>query len=221
LGVLSNFAGKDEFLGQEVLNLAARRNLLYRVLDRSVPSSHKFDNLKAVLYVDSEPPDDVLKSKLEAFAQAGGLLIVPRSLGAQFSGGKSVACPVASYELRSLGKGSLAAAARDWDDPYFLAADVHNLVRRRNDPVTMFNARSLWQHFSVAPGGNRALLQLVAFTGRSNDSVSMAPARRWRSAALYTLGADAPTALQPVQVDGRPEFHLPAFSYYAALEFQS
>jgi len=62
---------------------------------------------------------------------------------------------------------------------------------------------------------------LVGFTSRPNESVSMAPARPWRSAALYTIGSGAPAVLEPVKVQGRSEFHLPAFSYYAALEFRS
>jgi hypothetical protein len=221
VGILSSFTGKDEFMGQEILNLAARRNLLYRVLDRSVPASHKLDGLPAVLYVDSEPPSADLKSKLAAFVQSGGMLIVPRALAAQFPGGKPGPCPVAGYELRPQGKGWVAVATEDWDDPFFVAADVHNLVRRRNDPVTLFNARSLWEHYSAAPDARSALLQLVGFTSRPYQSVSVAPAKAARQAAMYTLGSDQPAMLEPVRVEGRLEFHLPAFSYYAALEFRS
>jgi hypothetical protein len=221
IGILSSFAGKDEFLGQEVLNLSARRNLLYRVVDRSAPASHKLEGLRAVLYVDSDSPSPALKAKLDAFVRAGGLLIIPHALASEFAGGRPIPGPVAGYDLRSLGKGSLAVAARNWDDPFFLAADVHSLVMRRNDPVRLFNARSLWQHYSVAPDGRASLLQLVGFTGRPNQSVSIAPARPWRSAALYTIGCSAPAVLEPIQVEGRPEFHLPAFSHYAALEFRS
>jgi hypothetical protein len=220
VGILSSFAGADEFMGQEVLNLAARRNLLYRILDRSIPASHKLDGLQAVLYVDSDPPSPELKARLEAFARAGGLLIIPHSLALSFAGEKPVECPVAGYNLRSLGRGSLAAATRDWEDPYFVAADVHSLVRRSNDPVRLFNAGSLWEHYSVAPGGKSSLLQLVGFTGRPSGSVSVAPARPWRSATLHTFGS-GPTVLRPVMVDGRAEFHLPSFLHYAALEFQS
>jgi hypothetical protein len=220
VGILSSFAGADEFMGQEVLNLASRRNLLYRILDRSIPASHKLDGLRAVLYVDNDPPSPELKAKLEAFARAGGLLIVPHSLASRFAGEKPVECPVAGYDLRSMGKGSLAAATRDWDDPFFVAADVHSLVRRSNDPVRLFNAGSLWEHYSVGPGGQSSLLQLVGFTGRPSGPVSAAPARPWRSAMLYTLGSD-PAVLRPVTVEGRSEFHLPPFLHYAALEFQS
>lgn len=221
IGILSTFAGKDEFLGQEVLNLASRRNLLYRVLDRSLTASQKWEGLRGILYVDSDPPSAGLKAQLDAFARAGGLLILPRQLASQFSGGKPVPCPVGGYDLRPLGKGSLATATRDWEDPYFLAADVHNLVSRSNDPVRLFNARSLWAHYSVAAGGGRALLQLVGFTSRPNESVSLTPARSWRSVAMHTIASENPTMLQPVTVEGRIELHLPPFLYYAALEFQA
>jgi len=220
IGILSSFSGKDEFIGQEILNLAARRNLLYRVLDRSIPATIDLEGLPAVLCVDSELPDNGLKAELVAFARSGGLLIVPRPLEAQFPGEKTVRCPVAGYTLKSLGKGKVATAARDWDDPYFLAADVHNLVGRRNDPATLFNAGSLWEHYSIAPDGRGALLQLVAFAGRTNESVSLAAARPWRSAQMHTIARDLPVILEPVAVEGTAEFHLPAFSYYAALEFR-
>ncbi len=221
LGILSTFAGNNEFLAQEVLNLAARRNLLYRVLDRSNPAGQKLEGLRGVLYVDSDPPSDSLKAQLESFARAGGLVIVPRALAARFSAGNPVPCPVRGYNLRSFGKGSLAIATRDWDDPYFLAADVHSLVKRRNDPVRLFNAGSLWEHYSETADGRRALLQLVSFTSRPNASVSVSPARPSRSIAMYEIGTGGPTMLAPVTVEGRTELHLPAFSYYAALEFRS
>jgi hypothetical protein len=73
IGILSSFSGKDEFLGQEMLNLAARRNLLYRVLDRSVPASLDLESLPAILYVDSDPPEAGLES------QTARLRPIPRS----------------------------------------------------------------------------------------------------------------------------------------------
>jgi hypothetical protein len=221
VGVLSTFAGKNEFLGQELLNLAARRNLLYRVLDRSLPASQKFSGLPAILYLDPDPPAVALQSKLTAFVESGGLLILPHALDAAFPGRKSAFCPVAGYELRGQGKGAIAAAMEDWDDPYFLALDVHNLVRRRNDPVTLFNAGSLWEHYSVAPDGRSDLLQLVGFTSRPYEAVSLALTKPKRQAALYTIGAEQPAIVEPKRVEGRMEIHLPPFSYYAALEFRS
>jgi len=221
LGVLSTFAGDGDFMGKEVLNLAARRNLLYRILDRSAGSGQSLERLKALLYVDDERPSPEWKARLTAFGRGGGLLIVPRVLAVEFPGEKPLRCPVVGYELLAFGKGSVASPTRDWDDPFFLAADVHNLVSRRNDPVVLFNARSLWEHYSVAPGGRSELLQLVGFTGRGSDSVSVAVVRPSASAAMYVPEQEAPTILKPEKVDGRLEYHLPSFSSYAALEFKS
>jgi hypothetical protein len=60
----------------------------------------------------------------------------------------------------------------------------------------------------------------VGFTSRPIESVSMALARPWRSVAMFAIGSETPTMLEPVMVDGRMELHLTPFSYYAALEFR-
>ena len=179
-------------MGQELLNLAARHNLLYRVLDRSFPASQKLDGLPAVLYLDAGSPAAALQAKLMAFVQSGGLLIVPHALAAAFPAGNP--CP-AWWPATSCGKWARAPSPRprtNWEDPYFLAADVHNLVRRRNDPVTLFNAGSLWEHYSVAPEGRAALLQLVGFTSQPYQAVSLAVAHPRRvGRPIYDRGGAA------------------------------
>jgi hypothetical protein len=220
LGVLSSFSGESGIMAQEVLNLAARRNLQYRILDKPVAMKQSLAGLRAVLLVDNDPPPAELATRLAEFARGGGLVIVPRALATTFAGERPVLCPVGGFELRSLGRGSLAIAKRDWEDPFFLAADVHSLAGSRNDPVLMFNAPSLLAHYSVAPRGERALLQLVGFTGRRSASVSVAVAQAARPASMYIPESDAPTVLEAVKVGGRTEYHLPPFSFYAALEFR-
>lgn len=61
---------------------------------------------------------------------------------------------------------------------------------------------------------------MVGFTSRPNESVSLAVARPCRGVAMYVIGTEAPTVLDAVKVDGQMELHLPAFSYYAGLEFR-
>lgn len=221
LGVLSTFAGDQEFMGMEVLNLAARRNLQYRILERGAGANQKLAGLKAILYLDGERPSTALKAALAGFCRGGGLLIAPEPLAVDFPGETPLACPVAGYKLQTFGKGKIAIATRDWDDPYFLAADTHSLVGRRNDPVLMYNAQSLWQHYSTAPSGRGSLLQLVGFTGRANTTVSVRFSQVSGFAMMYVPEAQTPTRLEPEKVDGRPEFHLPAFTSYAALEVQA
>jgi hypothetical protein len=221
LGIVSTFAGTNEFLGTEVLNLAARRNLLYRVIDRSAIASADLTGLRAVLWLDPERPSPTLVDKLANFAKAGGLLIAQRKAVVDFKAGNVLDCPVTGYELRAFGKGTLAAPLRDWDDPYWVAVDVHNLVSRRHDPIRMFNASSLWVHNSVAPRGQGSLVQLVNFTGRPGGSVSLRIQKPHRSVAIYTLESGGPQPLKPVQVEKTMEYYLPAFSVYAALEVAS
>jgi hypothetical protein len=206
-------------MGQELLNLAARRGLLYRVLDRNRPPAAPLQDLRAVLCADPDAHSPEWTSALTRFAESGGLLIVPRALDAGFGSGRPLSCPVAGFAMRSVGKGRVASATRDHDDPYFLAADTHALVSRRNDPVRLFNARSLWQHWGVAGDGRAAMLQLVGFTGKPNGNIVAAPAKQWRSAVAHVPGESAPRPVEPVKVDGVTEYRLPEFSYYIAVEF--
>ncbi len=226
LAVISTFAGDNEFLGTEILNLAARQNLLYRIVDRSRVLSADLNGLRAALWVDKDAPATDVAGKLTAFARGGGLLIVPNTVGGLFKGERVLDCPVTGYELRALGKGTVAAATRDWDDPYFLALDAHNLVSRRYDPIRMFNASSCWVHYSVAEDGRTSLVQLVRFTGSSalrggtgTVDISLRIPTQHRSVTFYTMDA-APAPLQPVK-DEHLEYQLPQFSVYAALEVKA
>jgi len=226
LAVISTFAGDNEFLGTEMLNLAARRNLLYRIVDRSRLASANLAGLRAALWVDGDPPAADAAAKLAAFARGGGLLIVPRTAASLFKGEQVLACPVAGYELRTFGKGTVAAATRDWDDPYFLAAEAHSLVGRRHDPFRLFNGSSCWAHYSVASAGQDRLIQLVAFggAGRRGGSgaadVSLRIPGPFRSVTVHKIDA-APEALQPVMEGKHSEYQLPQLSVYAALEVKA
>jgi hypothetical protein len=221
--VISTFSDSNEFTSTEVLNLAARRNLLYRVIDRTAALSEDLAGLRAVLWVDPETPPAPLVAKLSAFARNGGLLIVPRAAATAFPGGHALDCAVAGYDLRELGKGSVASPQRDWDDPYFVVLDTHNLVSRRYDPVRIFNGSSLWVHYSVDQRGSASLIQFVEFGGRrwgtgGGTEVSLRIQYPHRAVQIHTLDTGTVRPLAPVQVGRDIEYHLPAFSVYAALE---
>jgi len=94
LGVVSTFAGEHEFMATEFLNLAARRNLLYRVIDRSRLASADLGGLRAVIWLDQELPPPEAVPKLAEFARAGGLLIVSQTAAPAFKGEGSLDCPV-------------------------------------------------------------------------------------------------------------------------------
>ena len=225
--IISTFAGDNEFMGMELLNLAARRNLQYRIVDRLRMASANLTGLRAALWADADPPAPDVVAKLAAFARGGGLLIVPRTAAHLFKGQGTLDCGVPGYELRTFGRGKVAAATRDWDDPFFLAADAHDLVSRRYDPIRIFNGPSYWTHYSVAPGGNRRLIQLVSFAGASrfpgmgrSNEVTVRFTFRHSSVTLYRLDA-APEALRPAKDGNNIEYQLPEFAVYAALEVKA
>jgi hypothetical protein len=227
LAIISTFAGDNEFMGTELLNLAARGNLQYRIVDRLHVASADLTGLRAALWVDSDPPAADVVAKPAGFARRGGLLIVPHTVARLFKGEGALDCAVPGYDLRTFGKGTVAAATRDWADPYFLAADAHDLVSRRYDPIRIFNGPSYWTHYSVAPGGNDRLIQLVSFAGgsrfprmgRSNDVTVRFPARH-SSVTLHRLDS-SPEALRPVKDGDHIEYQLPQFAVYAALEVKA
>jgi hypothetical protein len=139
-----------------------------------------------------------------------------------FKAGRPMDCAVAGYEMRALGKGSLAAATRDWDDPFRVAVDAQNLVSRRYDPIRLFNGASNRTHYSVAPDGQTSLVQLVSFATRPPANLmSLRMERPHRSVALYTLDSADPVPLRAVRVEGKPEYQLPQFFSYAALEVKA
>lgn len=223
LAVVSTFAGDNEFMGTEFLNLAARRNLLYRIVDAARVKEADLSGLRAVAWIDPERPAPEAAAKLTAFAREGGLVIVHHQAATAFSGERVLECAVTGYELRGLGKGSIASAVADWDDPYFVAADVHNLVSRRYDPIRMFNGSSYWVHNSAAPTGGGRLVQLVSFGsfsrrgGVGTADVSLRLTEAHSAVTFHAFDAE-PAPLAPVIVNGNTEYRLPQFGTYAALE---
>jgi hypothetical protein len=73
IGLISDFAGPNEFLSHELLNLIARAGQHCRPLPKSRPPS--LDGLRAVVYADAEPMESSVRKQVQAFVQKGGLLI--------------------------------------------------------------------------------------------------------------------------------------------------
>lgn len=221
LGILSDFAGDNEFMGGEVLNLAQRANMFFRIVEQTGATSADFEDYKALVYVNHALPKDALRGKIAAFVRAGGLLIAPAPVAALFPKGRELNCDVPGYSLHSLGQGRVASPTKEWDDPYQVANDARNLMSRRYDPARLYNSGATGVHYSVARDGRTELLQLVNFTGRSSSTpLTVGVARAYRSALLHVLENAGPQALQPIQREHGVEYQLPPFSTYAAIELK-
>jgi hypothetical protein len=215
LAIVSSF---DDTNSGEVLNLSTRRHLAYHIVEKSQPRI-SFQGLEAVLYLDEAPPAAALLGKMVDFARGGGLLMTPSTTAAKITGIGPVMETQPRTAVHRLGKGRIAVPLKEWDDPFVLAADTHLLVSHRNDPVRLFNEGVLIPY--VTADGHRTVVQLVNYLGReSANFVTLAMPPSGRNPRVRTLDAPDPKPMEVFRESGRPEVHLPAFRYYASIEFE-
>ena len=233
VGVMSDFTGGNYDFSGEILNALARRDLLFRVLWNSGKSAPDLAGLKAVTWADSAQPAAQLRRILLRFVEQGGLLATGPKWGSE---GRSVANAHPRFDVRTLGKGRLAVARADTDDPWSFVTDTQELLSHANDYAKLFNASaSGGMNYTGSPDGKRALLQLLSYAsyGRPTNIAlasntvplsSMATAwtrDKYRIAQFWTIDAARPTPVEVAECeDGGTEYHLPPIPAYIALDFE-
>ena len=223
MGVTSDFAGDNFGLTGEILNLMARRDLLFQVIWKSQAMEQTFSGLQALLYADSTMPDPALRRKIADFMEQGGLLLTSPAWGKE---GKPAPPDFETqFDVSAVGKGRLAVARKAIDDPYEVAVDTQFLLSHRNDLVKTYNgASSGCTRYTASADGKTALLQCLSYADGGRAGLRTIWVReKYRSARLLTIGG------QPAPIDGQPsdeyigaEYHLPANApqNYVALEFE-
>ncbi len=220
LGVISDFGPPNDDLSCEILNLAMRRGIPFRIIERARAAAAPLASFKALIYADEQPPAPGLQTRLLAFVRAGGLLVA----GSKFprAGGRPAGADTyGRYDIEALGGGRIARAKTDAQDPYLVAADTQLLMSHRNDLLRVFNTGTLNCSYTAAPDGRAALLQIVNYAMRpAGHPVSVAFSDRYRAARLRTLEAPAPTPLELFPAARGQEIHLPPFGIHAAVELE-
>jgi hypothetical protein len=218
IGVASDFAGDNEFLSQELLNLIARANQQYRILfkDRIAPADLK--GLRAVLYPDAQAPAGPLRDQLLDFVQGGGLLITGPKWGSP--PGAPAASDHPDYDFRRLGKGRVAIARSDLADPYIVANDAALLMSHRYELLRFWNSGANGSYLLTDPRGSRAVAHLLFYANRGPDYVSLRIAGTYSKAMLKTIDQPHGQWLEVERQKDGVEVHLPAVAQYAALELE-
>ena len=214
LAVVSTFEGDDKLLSEEFLNLAPRRHLAYRALTVQDVAKASFEEYKAVLYLETTPPQPAVRAKLVEFAQAGGLLIVPQG---------TVDAPPeerkAEHSLRRLGKGRVAMPLQKWEDPFTLVDQVHVLVSHREDPVLVWNDSDM-DIFQVAnPAANRAVVHLIPYDNGPTLPITLGLKKAYRRARVLTLSSEM--AVRPARGPLGLEIPVREFTDYAVVELEA
>lgn len=222
LGVVSTSSAPDALMSGEILNLLQRRQVPFLILGNAPWTAAELLGIEALLSADPEPPPANLRGALFAFAERGGLLVVSSGWAKLARSSGSSSCLDGRYQVCCRGRGRVAIAQEEWQDPYLLAEEVHLLMSRRNDLFRLGNGTSMNAYCSSSADGKRTVVHLVNFDRRSRRSpVSLWVKRPFRLARFWKLAADEPVALSEVPEREGKELPLPPFATYAAVELES
>ena len=201
------------------MNLLNRRGVQFQVLDRSRPLPALTKGLKALLWLDKEAPSAEQHSQLLAFVRQGGLVIAGAYWGLPEV--KPIQKdPSLQYKMYNLGKGQIAVAQEGFQDPYQVSVDTHLLVSRRNDLVRLYNPEATNCHASSDPGHRKRLVQVLNYSSKPADFVTLWVNARVGSTRLWRPGTKDALTLQGVAAGSGTDFQLPQLSVYCALEFE-
>jgi hypothetical protein len=223
LAVVSSFSGDNEFFSHELLNLMARTNISYGIVETAGFRAAALGGLRAAVYPDSEPPAAEVRQALLGFVEQGGLLIAGPKWGATPGSplvGQAADSP--RYEMRRFGNGRIALARKQPDDPYEMAQDAQILLSHRYDRVRLFNGFMMGAYATASPDGKRRLTHVVNYGGNADDDPATARiAGRFRAAKLWSFDS---AEARPLQISAQKEaieVPLPGLAVYGGIELET
>ena len=188
----------------------ARRQIPYRIIERSRLDAQALSSFRAVLAADLAPPTESERKLLRAFAEKGGLVIVGPSWGNPPANDPFVEVP--------LGKGRVTVYKDDPPDPEAVARDMLDLLDPDVMGLSAFNVPSVLTYASTADSGKRVLIQLLNYAGSPFDQkITIRINGTFKTARLYTPeAAPADLAVQHT-ANGRTQVAIPKLAVWGAL----
>jgi hypothetical protein len=220
LGVVSSFAGENEFLSFEALNLLARLGALYEVLPLDEAARASLDGLDAVVYLDAARPGPALAAKLLAFAERGGTLVA--SPGLEVSGQAQASGDHPRFSVLARGRGKVAVSREPFDDPFVLAEDARVLMSHGRDRLRAFNPGVSQLHYATSADGARGIVHVLRYAAPDPRSPMTVWLREpWRSASAWGVTEPSPVAVARELARPGVELHVPPLPVYCALELEA
>jgi hypothetical protein len=210
LGIILDAAGKNPEYSNKCLKLVARRQIPYRVIERSQLGPASLVGLQAILASDLAPPSERERKMLRDFAEMGGLLMAGPAWGD--------ASEEHAYSDTTLGKGRVVTYKDNLPDPELVARDMLDLIEPEIIGLAAFNVPSVLTYASTSGSGKRALIQLLNYaTSPFNSKITLRLNGNYRTARLYTP-EDAPLDLTTrLMVNGRTEVTVPKLAVWGAV----
>ena len=209
VGILLDPASTNPELTDEYLKLATRRQVPYRLVERSGLSAATMSKFRAIVATELDPPSAAERKLLQEFAENGGVVIVAPSWG-----GAPKAEPFA--EIPS-GKGSVVVYKDP--DPDAVARDLKELLSDDDLGVVPFNVPSIITSASGGGSGQPLLVQLVNYFDHPVEAITLRMAGKFRSARMET--PEGPAIDLPLRYDqGRTEVTIPKLSLWAVVSME-
>ena len=210
LGIIIDTGKHDSATSDEYLNLVARRQVPYRVIERSQPSAESLLSFRAVLAADLAPPTESERKILQSFAESGGLVVTGRSWGGPSQ--------ESDYAEVLIGKGRVVVYKDDPPEPETVARDLLDLMEPEVIGLSAFNVPSVLTYASLSDSGKRVLIQMLNYaTTPFNSKITIRFNGSFKISHLFTP-ENAPLEL-PVwgTSDGRTEIAIPKLAVWGAL----
>lgn len=210
LGIVLDAAGRNPEFSDEILKLVARRQVPYRVIERSFLNAAPLSGFQAILALDLAPPSETERKALRDFAEQGGLLLVGPSWGD--------APEKNTYVDNPLGKGRIIVYKESLPDPELVARDLSDLIEPEMIGLTAFNVPSVLTYASCSESGKKVLIQLLNYaTSPFNSKITLRFYGNFQKAHFYTP-EDAPQDLSVRGgASGRTEITIPQLAIWGAV----
>jgi hypothetical protein len=209
VGIVLDAASTKQDVSEEYLNLAARRQVPYRLVARSAMNAATLVNFRALVATEVDPPSVAERKLLQDFAESGGLVIAGPSWGA--------APRTDPFAEVSTGKGRIVVY-RD-PDPETVARDLKELLSDDDLGVVPFNVPSV---ITFAGGGGRGqllLVQLLNYFDHPVEAITLRVAGKFNSARLETPER-AVMDLPLRQTEGRTEVTIPKLLLWGVVSME-
>ena len=194
---------------EEYLNLVSRRQVPYRLVERSDLSSAVASKFRVLVATELELPSPAERKMLQDFAEKGGLVLVGPSWG-----GAPKTEPF--FEVPT-GNGRVFVYKDP--DPETVARDLKELVSDEDLGLVPFNVPSI---ITLASGGGRGqllMVQLVNYFDHPVEVVTLRVAGNLRTARLETPeGAAVNLALR--EAEGSTEVTIPKVVLWGAVSME-
>jgi hypothetical protein len=210
VGIVFDTAGPHLSNSEEFLNLVARRQIPYRVIDRSRVDAGALADLRAVLAFDLAPPAETERKMLRDFAERGGLVL----------GGPSWGTPPKDqpYTVAAIGQGELAVYKDETPDPQSVARDLNDLLTTLDLGVNLSHA-SVLSYVSRSDTGDRTLIQLVNYADVPAESLSVWITGKFNAARLYAPETE-PVDLPMRRSSGQTEILIPKLPIWGTVALE-